>query len=475
MGATGAPQSVLVVLAEFPEYPHLATRLQISRLFFGTVGHYFSAVSYGKLILNGNVTEWITLPRLYHQYVNGGQFDAEQVARDSFSVASRTYDLTSFGYFVLVLSFYPGRGGDYITLKDTITTNTGTVRGVSVVEEGSDWTAYAHAVALSVGLWKVSTRISGLGYLDIGADGSGDMSAWSKLFLGWINDSQVVSYDIPPSRIILGITAIEQTNAGYYAISISAGIGQYFLEARKPIGYDQLNPAEYGIAVLSIPDNNASISVRTLLVPDSTSKAVYLDLGSNLSFIAINETDSGFLLLIGSVQDGRDAQRTLYLLSQADFSIQAAKDGNRIAGLDLAEQLTNDAHRLFREGRFQEAAALAVSATTTAQGAVIPSDYSQSIALVAQAESLSTQIQGISPHSADLVSYGNTQLQLAKQSFLAKNFTLARQQAQAAIDAYNRAKQVDFTDSILEWVSNISLIIPVIILGIVLRHQLRSH
>lgn len=472
--ATASPPRVLVVLAEFPEYSHLASRLQLSRLMFGTVGLYFSEVSYGKFLLDGNVTDWITLPRVYQQYTNGSQFDSEQVARDSFTVASRTYNLTEFGFFVLVLSFYPSGTGDYIALKDPIITSTGTVRGFSVLEEDSDWTGYARAVALSFGLWKIDTRINGLGFLDIAAQGSGDMSAWSKRFLGWINDSQVLSYDLPPSRTISSIDSIEQPSAGYYAISIGTGVGQYFLEARKPVGYDQPNPAEEGIAVLFIPEGNAAISLKTLLVPDSPSKSVFLDLASDLSFVALNETRSGFLVLIGSVQDGRGAQRTLYILSEAESSIQAAEDGNRVAGLDLAEQLDSDAHDLFAEGRFQEAAALAASAQTTAQAAVVPPDYSQSLALIAQAESLGTQVQSLSLHGTDVVIYGNSQLRLAKQSFIAKNFTVARQQAQAAIDAYNKAKQIAFTDSIIGWVSDISLIIPVLILAVVLRHQLRS-
>jgi len=127
------------------------------------------------------------------------------------------------------------------------------------------------------------------------------------------------------------------------------------------------------------------------------------------------------------------------------------------------------------KGRFQEAAALAVSSQTTAQNAMVPPDYTRSIALIAQAEGLRDHVQALrSAKSAELTSYGNNQLNLAKQSFIAKNFTLARQEAQEAIDAYNRAKQIDFDESIVAWLGNISLIVPVMILVILLRHQLRS-
>jgi hypothetical protein len=468
------PSTVLLVLAEFPEYPHLASRSQISHIVFGTVGHYFANVSYGRFVLAGNVTDWITLPRVYKQYTSGSQFESGALARDAFSAASHSYNLTSFGFFVLVLSFYPSGTSDYISPKAPIITITGTVRGFSVLEEDSDWTAYARAIALSIGLWKVGSRISGLGPLDIASQGSGDMSAWSKRFLGWINDSQVLAYGLPPGKTISNIVSIEQRSTGHYAISIDIGVGQYFLEARKPIDYDQVNPIANGVVVLFIPQGNASISQKALLVPDSPSKSVFLDLTSDLAVVALNQTSSGFSVFIGKVQDGRDAQRTLYLLSQADSSIQAAEDGNRVAGLDLAQQLDNNAYELFSEGRFQEAAALATSAQTTAQGAVVPPDYSQSVTLIAQAESLATQVQGLSSHSSSMVSYGNSQLQLAKASFIAKNFTIARQQAQTAIDAYNRAKQIALTDAIFGWVSDASLIFPVILLAIVLRYQLRN-
>jgi hypothetical protein len=462
------------VLTQFPEYPHLASRSQISRIFFGTVGHYFSEVSYGKLSLSGNVTDWITLPRVYQEYASRNQFDSEQVARDAFFAASHIYNLTSFDAFILVLSFYPSGTVDYVVLKEPIITATGIAHAFSILEEDSDWTGYARATALSIGLWRVSSRINGLGSLDIAAQGSGDMSAWSKLYLGWINGSQVLTYKVAPTRVIFRIDVIEQLSAGYYAASIETGVGQYFLEARSPVGYDQLNAAEKGIAVLFIPEGNASISLGALLVPYSVSKSVFLDLASDLSFIALNETSSGYTVLIGNVQDGRDAQRTLYLISQADSSIQGAEGENRVAGLDLAEQLVNGARSLFTEGRFQEAAALAASAQTTAQGAVVPAEYEQSLALIAQAESLSSEVQGISSGGQEAVAYGNSELQLAKQSFIAKNFTIARQEAQAAIDSYNRAKQISLSDSILGWVSNLSLAVPVIVLVVVLRHQLRS-
>ena len=61
----------------------------------------------------------------------------------------------------------------------------------AVVEEDRDWSAYAHAFALSLGLWRLQAQLAGLGTNRHGSNGDGDMSAWSKLALGWINDSQV--------------------------------------------------------------------------------------------------------------------------------------------------------------------------------------------------------------------------------------------------------------------------------------------
>ncbi len=475
--ACGA-RRVLLILAEFPEYRHLSSRAEISHLFFGQVGRYFSEISYGKLAIDGNATDWITLPKLYEQYrLSGQQVDLLAVAKDSFSTAAQTFNFTSFDEVFLVLSFYASLSADYIQLPNRIFTSTGSVGAFAVVEEDRDWSAYARAFAMMIGLWRNRTQLPGLGQLDIVSSGQGDMSAWSKISLGWINDTQVLTVTTPPIRRIVILNPIEIAQADTFALRIHLGGGgdEYFIEVRQPVGYDRNNLQDYGVVVLYVPPGNSSIEFRTVLEPDDVGKAIFLDVSADLSVVVLNQTQTGFRLLVGNVRDGRDAQRALYSVSQAVDSIRLAETQNRFDGLDLAQRLAENAHALFTLGRFREAEALALSAETTANSASIPSDYNITVQLINRAEALRNETESlISSQSLALVQLANAQLEAAKQAFVAKNFTLAKQNAQAAIDLFSRAQQINFTERIVGWLSNIALAIPVVILVYAIRYQLKS-
>jgi hypothetical protein len=472
------PKRVLLVLSEFQDYRHLSGRTEVSHLFFGQVARYFTDVSYGKLTVDGNATDWITLPRLYEQYrLSSQQLDLQSIARDSFTTASQTFNFTSFDAVFLVLSFYPSLTADYIQLSTAIGTRTGSVSAFAVIEEDRDWSTYARVFTSMIGLWKNRNQLTGLGQLDISSGGQGDMSAWSKLNLGWLNNSQLITLRVSPVRRIFTVSPIEIDKAETFAVRIDLGQSEasYFIEVRQPIGYDRNVLQEYGVVVLYVPPSNSSIQFRTILQPDIVGRAIFLDLSSDLSVVVLNQTQTGFRVLVGSVQDGRDAQRSLYAISQATDAIRMAESQNRIEGLDLAERLYGNAHMLFALGRFGEAEALAVSSQTTANGAIVPSDYGVAVQLIATAEDVKTSVQALSTQQSQaLVVLGNSRLEAAKQAFVAKNFTIAKQDAQAAIDLFNRAKQLDFTDRVIAWLSNLALIIPVAVLVYAIRYQLKS-
>jgi hypothetical protein len=471
-------QNVLLVLSEFPEFQHLSSRLEISRLFFGQVARYFADVSYGKLAIEGNTTEWITLPRLYDQYLLPSQQpDLSAIARDSFSTAAQTFNFTSFNQVLLVLSFYPSLTTDYITLPNQIATRTGSVSAFAVIEEDRDWSAYSRSVALMLGLWTDRYRLSGLGLFDIVASGQGDMSSLSKISLGWINDTQITTMAAPIRRILF-INPIETTEATNLAVRVvlPQPSDQYLIEARQPLGYDSDALQEYGVVILSVPSSqNVSVQIRGVLRPGDVGTAIFRDLTEDLSIIALNQTQAGFWILIGRLQDWRDAQRALYALSRASDAINAAESQNKIDGLDLARRLVANANTQLSSGSFREAEALALSAETTAAGANIPPDYYQSVQLITQAEDLKTEAQALlSSQSVELAARGSIELENAKQAFIAKNFTNAKQSAQAAIDLFNKAKQVDLTERIMDILGDIALMIPIAVLAYALRYQLKS-
>ncbi len=468
---------VLLVLAEFPEYRHLSSRTEIARLFFGQVARYFLDVSYGKLSTTGNATDWISLPRLHDQYVRANQIDLSAVALDSFSVASTVFNFTSFDEVILILSFYSSPTADYISLPSKIVTRSGYVASFAVLEEDRDWTAYARGYALMLGLWRFSARIEALGQFDTLSAGQGDLSAWSKINLGWINDSQIEAFGSPPIGRVVSLDSLEIPGARTYVLQMGLlqAEGFYLVEARQSTGYDRDSLPEYGLVVLYVPPDNSSVQIRAVLEPNNVGKAIFLDPASDLSIIALNQTQTGFTLLVGSVQDGRDAQRALYAISSADDAIQTAHVENRIDGLDLAQRLLTNAHALFLSGRFRDAEPLALSAVTTAESAVVPADYSSSVQLITQAENLKSQSQSLLfSQSIALVVQGNVQLDAAKQAFVGRNFALAKQHAQTAVDLYNRAEQIEATEKILGWLGDLALVIPIAVLAYALRYQLKS-
>lgn len=469
-------KQTLLVLADFPSYPHLSAPGEVSNLFFRRVAPYFYDVSYGKLTVQGNATAWITLPKLYAQYVTTDlRTGILAIAKDAFTSASSSFNMTSFDYIVLVLSFYPNLTGDLVQAASLpIQTKSGSVGEFEVVEEDRDWPAYARGFALLLGLWKFQVQLSGFGALDLAANGVGDMSTLSKVELGWINDSQIVNEDVPIRRIV---TLGTEEFLGAYPLAIRINLGEaqgtYWVEVRQPFGYDRDNLPEYGAVITYLPSSNASVEFRKTLQPDIISEATFLDPTADLSIIVLNATQATFRLLLGDSQDGRDAQTALFALTRAQSAMQLAESENRYDNLELAQTLWSDAHTQFTLGMFSQADALAISSETTANTATVPSDYSEAVQLLATAESLRNQTANLSSHSGALLAQANTQLDISTRAFDAKNFTRSIETAQAAIELFNTAKQVDFTQTILTWLSNLGLIIPVVVLAFALRYQLK--
>lgn len=470
-------KKALLVLADFPEYPHLSESTEIKTVFFNKVARYFHDVSYGRLLVIGNSTDWIRLPNLYSQYAGSDlRTRVVNIAQDAFYSASQSFNITSFDSLILVLSFYPSLTGDFVTgYEHSIATKTGLVSGFAVVEENSDWSAYAHAFALSLGLWHVQDQLSGMGANDLAASGQGDMSVWSKAQLGWINDSQILTEDAPGSSSIVTLDPLEAPSSDLLAIRIHLGVipGEYWVEVRQSLGYDRNNLQDYGAVISYVRSGNLPIQIRKTLQPDILSKAVFLDPNVDLSIIVLNATLGRFRLLVGDEENGRDAQTALYAMSRAQEAIQTAETQNRFETLNLSQQLLANSHLLFDQGKFRDSGALAVSAETTADSATVPQDYTDAAQLIAAAQALKNETLSVGPESSLLVREANAELDMATHAFEDRDFALAEQAAQSAISLYDRAKQMQLYESILTLIGDVVLILPVIILIFALRYQLK--
>jgi len=477
-GCVCGVKNTLLVLAEFPEYPHLSSREDVASVFFNRVARYFYDVSYGKLSVTGNSTDWITLPKLYSQYFGASvrTSDLVNVAQDAFSSASQSFNVTAFDIVVLVLSFYPSQSGDFVSYGPGISTKTGLVKGFAVVDENSDWSAYVHAFALSLGLWRVEMQLSNMGAYDSAADGNGDMSVWSKVKLGWINSTQILNEEASSPRRIVTLDPVEDPGSDPLAIQIGLGIaaGEYWVEVRQPIGYDRNNLQDYGALVSFVRSDNVSILIDKTLQPGILSRADFVDPNFDLSIVVLNMTQGSYRLLVGSEQDGRDAEEALYAISNAQNAIQTAQSENRFERLDLAQQLLANAQLLFSLANFHDSSALAVSAQTTANAATVPPTFQHAVQLLMAAEALKNTTQSAAPSGNSFLVQANAQLDIAKHAFEIRDFALTGQASQSAIDLYNQAKQTQVIDSILTMISNLVLVVPILVLAFALRSQLKN-
>jgi hypothetical protein len=415
---------------------------------------------------------------LYEQYYEVEKENAVlAVARDAFSLTATSFNFETFDDVFLVLSFYPKLTVDYV--GQHVATSSGRVAGFAVLEEDRSWWTYARGLALLIGLWRYQTQLSGLGSLDLAATGQGDLSAWSKLALGWINESQILKMAAPTAREIVALSATGETRNGALVLSVllPENNGEYLVNVRQPTGYDKQSLQEYGATVLHVPQATLPLSVTKVLWPDDLVRAIFIDANVDLAFVALNQTEASFWLLIGRAQDGRDAMRTFFATSQASDAIRNATVQHRIQGLDLAKQLLTRAHDLLMTGRFLEAEALALSAETTAKSATVPSGYQEAAQLIKHAEELKNKTASMSysqsSQSWSLVIIGSSYLASAQQAFDAKNFSLAKQNAQAAIDTFERADQIHQNEMMLSWISDLGLLIPLAIFAYVLRYQLK--
>jgi len=311
--------------------------------------------------------------------------------------------------------------------------------------------------------------------LDLAAGGTGDISSWSKFMMGWVNRSQILTVDVPGSRIFT-LAPLENPGTNPMALQLNLGraAGEYWVEVREDIGYDRSSLPDYGAFVYYISPTNSSIQYKKTLQPEIISEAVFIDPSFDLAIIALNVTQGGmYQLFVGDEQDGRNAQITIYAIDRAQAAITEAETENRFEGLDLAQSLLSKAQGLLALGSFTDANALAVSAETTANDATVPPDYSQAAQLLLTAESLRNDTANQNSANGGLLQQADMQLDSAMNAFQARDFAAAAEDAQSAISLYNQVKQMQLLDTVFSLLGNLALLVPVLVLAFALRYQLK--
>jgi len=259
-------QSLIVISVMFPDKPSTKTFDQITTMVFTKMNEYYLEVSYGKMWFVGSVLQKcyvLSQPMSYYGAENASINDIkwQELIDDGIRRADSDVDYRLYRYVMIVDSGNNWNHGiGYGPRK--IETRDGTVEAAScVISESAPLGVFAHETGHMLGLpdlydYDYKTTFVGdwdlMGTGDINgpyitypyrpADTGGSVpahiSAWGKIRLGWIAQSQVLTVKSGSSSSVT-VENLEARSSSIKAVILSVTTYQYFLvEARKRVGFD---------------------------------------------------------------------------------------------------------------------------------------------------------------------------------------------------------------------------------------------
>lgn len=259
------PQSLIVVLVEFPDKKHTVSTESLRRIIFRELNDYYQEVSYGQVSISGDIAEkwYVTqtpLAKLDIQQWNYDDGNMDTFEKEAVRAADGDVNFRNYDFVVFVAA---GRVWPHATCDFRIANNDGArLRGM-VVNEGTEMGTYAHELGHVLPSNYKAWGGCGLPDLysyeasekDQASDifvGSWDImsvsrppkhfSAWSKITLGWITP-EIVRVG-PLIAVPINLQPLE-TDSGPRAIVIPlTDQKSYVIEVRRRIGYDRNLPGE---------------------------------------------------------------------------------------------------------------------------------------------------------------------------------------------------------------------------------------
>jgi M6 family metalloprotease-like protein len=207
-------RSLLIILIEFKDHPHHHDTSHYDQILWGkkpSVKDYFDEVSYGQFTYSkAGILGWYTSTYSIDRWETNLPLIAQQayeLARNDRDFSFSQYDKNNDKKITYdELSIIIGTSGEqssrpsfaYYTdteIKEIQTWDGVTLQGpYAIIQEWFPWYVYAHELGHSLGLpdlydypsaWITGTSY-GIGPYDIMCLGTGHLSAWCKIKLGWI-------------------------------------------------------------------------------------------------------------------------------------------------------------------------------------------------------------------------------------------------------------------------------------------------
>lgn len=341
--SVSGPQRLLVIATEFADIKHSPTKDldYIRKIVFGTVNDYYTEASYNQTWLVGKVTDrWYTLSKNASFYELKRMPQCQErnwgpMINEAVNLASNHENLAAYRYFIVV---HPANG-DMWQINCGLGDNTFTIplagmvtlRGVLIHIDA--WpSVWAHELGHSMGdlpdMYEVTdNRPDGTGFVgpwdlmsDTGFRTPQHFSVWSKIKMGWIPSSAVITAS-RGRTINATIDPLELPSSQTYALKIPLGNAYYLAEVRQSIGFDSVLP-DYGLVIYFVDESKDEWGQSPIIVQRTENESTltdatfdycagkqigFFDEKNDVSIVITGTRGLSYEVFAGSVKRGRIA------------------------------------------------------------------------------------------------------------------------------------------------------------------------
>ena len=447
------PKRVSVLLFDFADVTHDA----------GSTPEYYSRIvkdmnasfyrqSYDKMwIVGGEVYGWYaTTLKLSSLRVTTWYIDWTDADKLKAVAKTKAGQLGVAGDYVFAVF-----AGD-VWAWATGVTSTLTVIGEGAHEGGWRWglDTFMHEFGHNLGLPDLynyeKLTAEPVGKWDLMDRGDEELSAWSRVKLGWITTDSVKATDT--ARVHSPVTVLVSPlndASGIRQLKVQVYAANAFFLAENRQG-TSTEPSRVGTIRLviyyiqgSIESGKGSIVFKAIL--SRLGDLVYIADKADFAFVLLNEQPDDILKVqITTRANGENAQKTGQSLTSANASLDSAWNDNRVQGFAEAQLKLTEAWQAYEAGDFDSANALAEQAKQLASACVVPSSYNQYLDL---RPTVMERLQNASAFKSDeavrLRDNAKDFLRKAEESYARKDFDKALQDLQEAARMIDEAENAE--------------------------------
>jgi len=371
------PKAVTVLLFDFADVTHGSS--STPEYYSGIVramNASFYTQSYGKMwIVGGEVYGWYsTSLRLSELKVTTWDLDWTDAGKLETLAKNKAFDLHVTG---VVFGVFAGPVWAWATGHPSVLT----IVGEGAHEETwGTWTwglrGFMHEFGHNLGLPDLynyeNLDAEPVGKWDLMEEGEEELSAYSRLKLGWLPRDSVTTIDSRNDITIVIVPLDLENGMRALKVQLSASNSYYLAETRRTP--DGLRLVVYYIQGV-IESGKGSIVLEGVMAVNDLRVLVGKKIAS--AFILLAEQPEGLKVESSKKETGEKAQLAAEALRSASSSIDAASSANRVQGLSEATQELAKAWESFGIGDFDSAKGAAEKAKALAESATAPASSVQ--------------------------------------------------------------------------------------------------